>query len=159
MAKTYRVEEKVGIGTDQNLSDRTGWTIHGTTLSADDADLDKGPKRRSGNGKMNAKVKVLKDGRYLILRPGSNTDNFDEEDPDFDGEYGILSDAPHEYFYNKNSDDDRSSARDKSLTRRTVRAIQHLCQEGRISVEQKRRLLNEIIQHANDILMPLMIKY
>ena len=39
MAKTYRVEEKAGIGTDQNLSDRTGWTIHGTTLSADDAEV------------------------------------------------------------------------------------------------------------------------
>ena len=39
MAKTYRIEEKVGIGTDQNLSDRTGWTIHGTTLSADDAEV------------------------------------------------------------------------------------------------------------------------
>jgi len=34
MAKTYKVEEKAGIGTDQNLSDRTGWTVHGTTLSA-----------------------------------------------------------------------------------------------------------------------------
>ena len=34
MAKTYKVEEKAGIGTDQNLSDTTGWTVHGTTLSA-----------------------------------------------------------------------------------------------------------------------------
>ena len=34
MANTYKVEEKAGIGTDQNLSDTTGWTVHGTTLSA-----------------------------------------------------------------------------------------------------------------------------
>jgi len=38
MAITYRIEEKVGIGTilltlDDNLSDRSGWTVHGTTLS------------------------------------------------------------------------------------------------------------------------------
>ena len=34
MANTYKVEEKAGIGTDQNLSDTTGWTVHGTNLSA-----------------------------------------------------------------------------------------------------------------------------
>ena len=33
MAITYRIEEKVGIGTDDNLSDRSGWTVHGTALS------------------------------------------------------------------------------------------------------------------------------
>ena len=33
MAITYRIEEKVGIGTDDNLSDRRGWTVHGTSLS------------------------------------------------------------------------------------------------------------------------------
>ena len=119
------------------------------SIFSDDANLDKGRKRRSDSGKVSAKVKVLKDGRYLILRPGSNG-NFDEEDPDFNGEYGFLSDGPDEYAYDEDSDNDYSTARDKSLTRRTVRAIQHLCQEGRISVEQKRRLLNEIIQHAND---------
>ena len=34
MANTYKVEEKAGICTDQNLSDTTGWTVHGTNLSA-----------------------------------------------------------------------------------------------------------------------------
>ncbi len=33
MAITYRIEEKVGIGTDDTLSDRSGWTVHGTGLS------------------------------------------------------------------------------------------------------------------------------
>ena len=38
MAITYRIEEKVGIGTilltlDDNLADRSGWTVHGTGLS------------------------------------------------------------------------------------------------------------------------------
>ena len=33
MAKTYRIEEKVGIGTDLNIDDRTGWTLHGSNLS------------------------------------------------------------------------------------------------------------------------------
>ena len=47
MAKTYKVEEKTGIGTDQNLSDTTGWTIHGTSLSIDAAE---------------AKVRSLTDG-------------------------------------------------------------------------------------------------
>ena len=74
----------------------------------------------------------------------------DEDDSDFDREYGYFSDSPDEYGYDDEMDSDYTAARDKSLTRRTVRAIQHLCQEGRISVEQKRRLLNEIIQHAND---------
>ena len=37
MAKTYRIEEKVGIGTDLNIDDRTGWTLHGSNLSAADA--------------------------------------------------------------------------------------------------------------------------
>ena len=37
MAKTYKVEEKAGIGTDQNLSDTTGWTVHGSNLSYDQA--------------------------------------------------------------------------------------------------------------------------
>merc|ERR1712146_118529 len=77
-------------------------------------------------------------------------DNMDEDDRDFDREYGYFSDNPDDYDYDDEMDSDYTAARDKSLTRRTVRAIQHLCQEGRISVEQKRRLLNEIIQHAND---------
>ena len=37
MAKTYRLEEKVGIGTDHNIDDRTGWTVHGSNLSYDQA--------------------------------------------------------------------------------------------------------------------------
>ena len=37
MAKTYRVEEKVGIGTDFNIDDRTGWTEHGSNLSYNQA--------------------------------------------------------------------------------------------------------------------------
>ena len=37
MARTYRLEEKVGIGTDHNIDDRTGWTVHGSNLSYDQA--------------------------------------------------------------------------------------------------------------------------
>ena len=37
MAKTYRIEEKVGIGTDLNIDDRTGWTEHGSNLSYNQA--------------------------------------------------------------------------------------------------------------------------
>ena len=37
MAKTYRIEEKVGIGTDLNINDRTGWTEHGSNLSYNQA--------------------------------------------------------------------------------------------------------------------------
>ena len=37
MAKTYRLEEKVGIGTDHNITDKTGWTVHGSNLSYDQA--------------------------------------------------------------------------------------------------------------------------
>ena len=59
MAKTYRVEEKVGIGTDQNLSDRTGWTIHGTTLSADDAEVKIRSLIDSGSNPID--IRVLRD--------------------------------------------------------------------------------------------------
>ena len=44
---------------------------------------------------------------------------------------------------------DEGVQRDKALTRKTVRAIQQLFNDGRITIEQKRRLLNEIIQHSN----------
>ena len=37
MARTYRLEEKVGIGTDFNIDDRTGWTEHGSNLSYNQA--------------------------------------------------------------------------------------------------------------------------
>ena len=37
MAKTYRIEEKVGIGTDLNIDNRTGWTEHGSNLSYNQA--------------------------------------------------------------------------------------------------------------------------
>merc|ERR1711967_64405 len=69
---------------------------------------------------------------------------------DFGNEYGFYRDGPNDDEEEDNMEKNSSLSRDKSFTRRTVRAIQHLCQEGRISVEQKRRLLNEIIQHAND---------
>ena len=59
MAKTYRIEEKVGIGTDQNLSDRTGWTIHGTTLSADDAEAKIKSLIDSGSNPID--IRVLRD--------------------------------------------------------------------------------------------------
>ena len=59
MAKTYRVEEKAGIGTDQNLSDRTGWTIHGTTLSADDAEVKIRSLIDSGSNPID--IRVLRD--------------------------------------------------------------------------------------------------
>ena len=59
MAKTYRVEEKAGIGTDQNLSDRTGWTIHGTTLSADDAEVKIKSLIDSGSNPID--IRVLRD--------------------------------------------------------------------------------------------------
>mgnify|MGYP003119642335 FL=1 len=59
MAKTYRIEEKVGIGTDQNLSDRTGWTIHGTTLSADDAEVKIKSLIDSGSNPID--IRVLRD--------------------------------------------------------------------------------------------------
>ncbi len=70
------------------------------------------------------RVRMLKDGKYQILS--------DEDDEDEDDE------------------DDGGVQRDKALTRKTVRAIQQLFNDGRITIEQKRRLLNEIIQHAND---------
>lgn len=63
-----------------------------------------------------------------------------------DGKYQILSDEEEE---EEEDEDEESVHRDKALTRRTVRAIQQLFNEGRISIEQKRRLLNEIIQHSN----------
>tara|TARA_B100001564_G_C20171239_1_gene459818 strand:- start:56 stop:301 length:246 start_codon:yes stop_codon:yes gene_type:complete len=37
MAKTYRLEEKVGVGTDLNITDTVGWTVHGSNLSYDEA--------------------------------------------------------------------------------------------------------------------------
>jgi hypothetical protein len=61
----------------------------------------------------------------------------------------ILPPADDDDF-NDEDDDEVGVQRDKALTRKTVRAIQQLFSEGRISLEQKRRLLNEIIQHAND---------
>lgn len=79
-------------------------------------------------GRKPPRVRMLKDGKYQVL-------SSDEEDEDGEG------------------DEDGEEAgvqRDKALTRKTVRAIQQLFSDGRITIEQKRRLLNEIIQHAND---------
>ena len=69
------------------------------------------------------RVRMLKDGKYQIL-----SEDDDEDDDD---------------------EDDEGVQRDKALTRKTVRAIQQLFNDGRITIEQKRRLLNEIIQHSN----------
>ena len=78
-------------------------------------------------GRKPPRVRMLKDGKYQVL----SSDEEDDEDGDEDGEEAGVQ-------------------RDKALTRKTVRAIQQLFNDGRITIEQKRRLLNEIIQHAND---------
>lgn len=72
MAKTYKVEEKTGIGTDQNLSDRTGWTVHGTTLSATAAEAKIKSLINGGSNPLD--IRVLRDdgGVDLYSFPTTN---------------------------------------------------------------------------------------
>ena len=73
MAKTYKVEEKTGIGTDQNLSDRTGWTVHGTTLSASDAITKIKSLTDSGSNPID--IRVLRDDGGVDLYSFPTTDD------------------------------------------------------------------------------------
>ena len=59
MANTYKIEEKAGIGTDQNLSDRTGWTLHGSNLSATAAEAKIKSLIKDGSNPID--IRVLRD--------------------------------------------------------------------------------------------------
>ena len=59
MAKTYRVDEKVGIGTDLKIDDRTGWTLHGSNLSAAAAEVKIKSLIKDGSNPID--IRVLRD--------------------------------------------------------------------------------------------------
>ncbi len=101
-------------------------------LGALERQLGAGEAGQAGpGGRKPPRVRMLKDGKYQVLSSDEEEDG-EEEDGDAEDE------------------EEAGVQRDKALTRKTVRAIQQLFKTGRISIEQKRRLLNEIIQHAND---------
>jgi ketosteroid isomerase-like protein len=115
----------INLGGLKGQNGAGGGGMGGSMGSLDDLAAQLGAlERQLGAGEpRKPRVRMLKDGKYQIL-----SEDDDEDDDD---------------------EDDEGVQRDKALTRKTVRAIQQLFNDGRITIEQKRRLLNEIIQHSN----------